>query len=122
MRNVMTKTSRKHRKAVTEGLKDIYQSQTKDEATNKAKDLIKQWYASEKTAMESLRYHFEDTVTYMDFPKEDWHMLRTSNLVERLFREVRRRIKVMDNSFNSTDSFSNYGATTLGRLQEVYMR
>ncbi len=122
MRNVMNKTSQKHRKAVTEGLKAIYQAETKDEATNKAKDLIKQWYATEKTAMESLRFHFEDTVTYMDFPKEDWSKLRTSNLVERLFREVRRRIKVIDNSFDSTDSFTNYSATTLGRLQEVYMR
>jgi putative transposase len=121
MRNVMAKTSQKHRKAVIAGVKDIYASQTKEEATDKAKDLIKQWYASEKTAMESLRFHFEDTITYMDFPKEDWHTLRTSNIVERLFREVRRRIKVMDNSFNSTDSFTNYGATTLGRLQEVYM-
>lgn len=122
MRNVMRKASRKHRKAVTEGLKNIYRSQTKEEATDKTKALIKQWYASEKAAMESLRFHFEDTIQYMDFPKEDWHKLRTSNLVERLFREVRRRIKTMDNSFNSTDSFTDYSATTLSRLQEVYMR
>jgi putative transposase len=122
MRNVMTKTSRKHRTAITQGLKEIYASQTKEEATTKAQALVKQWYASEKTAMESLRFHFEDTIVYMEFPKEDWHMLRTSNLAERLFREVRRRIKVMDNSFNSTDSFGDYSATTLGRLQEVYMR
>lgn len=121
MRNVMAKTSKKHRSAVIAGVKDIYNSATKEEATDKAKELIKQWYASEKTAMESLRYHFEDTITYMDFPKEDWSRLRTSNIVERLFREVRRRIKVMDNSFNSIDSFSNYSAATLGRLQEVYM-
>ena len=122
MRNIMAKTSKKHRSAVIAGAKDIYNSTTKEEATNKAKILIKQWYASEKRAMESLRYHFEDTIAYMDFPKEDWSKLRTSNVVERLFREVRRRIKVMDSSFNSTDSFSNYSATTLGRLQEVYMR
>lgn len=71
MRNVMNKTSRKHRRAITTGLKDIYDSQTKEEATDKARALIKQWYASEKAAMESLRYHFEDTITYMDFPKEE---------------------------------------------------
>lgn len=121
MRNVMAKTSKKHRSAVIAGVKDIYASQTKEEATTKAQALVKQWYASEKAAMESLRFHFEDTVTYMDFPEEDWSKLRTSNVVERLFREVRRRIKVMDNSFNSTESFTSYGATTLGRLQEVYM-
>ena len=121
MRNVMNKTSRKHRSAITAGLKDIYSSQTKEEATNKARALIKQWYASEKAAMESLRYHFEDTITYMDFPKEEWSRIRTSNTVERLFREVRRRLKPMDNSFNSTDSFNSYSASILGNLQEVYM-
>jgi transposase-like protein len=121
MRNVMNKTNKKHRKAVTAGLKDIYGSQTKEEAITKAKTLIKQWYASEPKAMESLRYHFEDTVTYMDFPKEEWSKIRTSNTVERLFREVRRRMKVMDNSFNSTDSFNNYSASILGNLQEAYM-
>ncbi|MEK7152984.1 MAG: IS256 family transposase [Patescibacteria group bacterium] len=122
MRNVMMKASRKHRTAVIAGLKDIYASTTKDAATTKAKALIKQWYASEPKAMESLRYHFEDTVAYLDFPKEYWSKLRTSNTVERLFREVRRRMKVMDNSFNSTDSMGNYGASILGNLQEVYMR
>lgn len=122
MRNVMAKTSQKHRKQVSEGLKQVYACQTKEAAATKAKELIRQWYASEKAAMESLRYHFEDTITYLDFPKEDWPSIRTSNIVERLFREVRRRIKIMDSSFNSTDSFADYSAATLGRLQEVYMR
>jgi transposase-like protein len=121
MRNVMNKTSRKHRKAVTAGLKDIYASTTKDEATAKAKALIKQWYTSEPKAMESLRFHFEDTLTYLEFSPELWSKLRTSNIIERLFREVRRRMKVMDNSFNSTESASNYSASILGNLQEVYM-
>lgn len=120
MRNVMAKAGRKNRTAITEGLKEIYAAQTKDEATDKAKTLIKQWYAAEPKAMESLRYHFEDTITYMDFPKADWSKLRTSNLVERLFREVRRRIKVMDSSFNPTESFNGYSASILGNLQEEY--
>lgn len=122
MRNVMAKTSQKHRTVVTRGLQAIYGSQTKEEATTRAKALIKQWYASEPKAMESLRFHFEDTIAYLDFPEADWSKLRTSNTVERLFREVRRRIKVMDSSFNSTDSFNNYSASILGKLQEVYMR
>jgi len=122
MRNVMAKTSKKHRSALIQGVKDIYAAHTKQEAIDKAKALIKQWYATEPKAMESLRYHFEDTVTYMDFPKGEWTKLRTSNTVERLFREVRRRMKVMDSSFNSTESMERYGASILGHLQEGYMR
>lgn len=122
MRNVMSKTSKKHRSAVVAGLKDIYAATTKEEATGKAKTLIKQWYTTEPKAMESLRFHFEDTISYMAFPKEAWSRLRTSNTVERLFREVRRRMKIMDDSFNSTGSMHNYGASILGNLQENYMR
>jgi transposase-like protein len=122
MRNVRAKTSQKNRKAITTGLQEIYNnSPDKQAAITKAKDFIKQWYATEPRAMESLRYHFEDTVTYMDFPKEEWTKIRTSNTVERLFREVRRRIKTMDSSFNSTQSMQNYSASILGNLQEEYM-
>lgn len=121
MRNVRAKTSNRNRKAITEGLKDIYSSNNEQEAIEKAKVLVKQWYSTEPKAMESLRYHFEDTLTYMRYPKEEWSKLRTSNVVERLFREVRRRMKVVDNSFNSIDSMNNYSATILGRLQEDYM-
>src|SRR6266536_3548027 len=119
MRNVMAKASQKHRGNIAQGLKDIYAAKGKQEAEDKAKAFIKQWYASEKTAMESLRYHFEDTIAYLDFQEEEWTKLRTNNTVERLFREVRRRMKVMDNSFNSIGSMSNYGASILGNLQEV---
>ena len=34
----------------------------------------------------------EDCFTYLQFPKEVWHKIRTTNLLEREFRELRRRM------------------------------
>ena len=35
------------------------------------------------------------TKTYLDFPHEHWRNIRTNNILERLNREIRRRIRVM---------------------------
>ena len=37
----------------------------------------------------------EETLTYMDFPREHWQRLRTNNPLERLMREIRRRTNVV---------------------------
>ena len=37
----------------------------------------------------------EETLTYCDFPSEHWTHIRTSNVIERLNREIRRRTRVV---------------------------
>ena len=37
----------------------------------------------------------EETLTYCDFPSEHWTRIRTNNVIERLNREIRRRIRVI---------------------------
>ena len=34
----------------------------------------------------------EETLTYCDFPSEHWTRIRTNNVIERLNREIRRRV------------------------------
>lgn len=34
----------------------------------------------------------EETLAYCDFPSEHWARIRTNNVIERLHREIRRRI------------------------------
>ncbi len=36
-----------------------------------------------------------ETLTYMDFPEEHWKKIRTNNAIERLNREIRRRMRVV---------------------------
>ena len=104
----MCKTSYKNRTAVTEDLKAITNASSPDEATTVTKAIVKKWYIREEKAMNSLKHNFEYCLTYFQFPKEDWHKIRTSNVIEREFREVRRRTKVNDHSFNDFDSVRRY--------------
>lgn len=120
MRNVMSATRHVHKEAVTTDLKYIYAAQTNEEATERMKTFAKKWYLHEEKAVNSLRFHFEKTITYLSFPEEMWKKIRTSNILEREFREVRRRIGVFNNAFNSDQSFQNYGNTIFNYLNSNY--
>ncbi len=120
MRNVIAKTKHKHKAQMGEDLKTIYGEKDKKAATIKAKEVIKKWYLKEPKATDSLKYHFSYTLTYMDFPPEIHKKIRTTNILEREFREVRRRIKVFDSSFNDTNSMHRYANNIINYLNQNY--
>lgn len=120
MRNVLNQAKHKNKQAVGADLKHIYAAETKDEALSRFRIMAKKWYVAEPGAVEVLRFNFEGTLTYFQFPKDIWKQIRTTNILEREFREVRRRIKVFDNSFNDTDSLNRYGNSIFSYLNNHY--
>ena len=48
-----------------------------------------------KEAAKKVEDGIEETLTYCDFPGEHWTRIRTSNVIERLNREIRRRTRVV---------------------------
>lgn len=120
MRNVLGKTKHKYKAEMGEDLKSIYREKEKKAATIKAKAVVKKWYLKEPKAMDSLKHHFSYTITYMDFPKNIHKKIRTTNVLEREFREVRRRIKVFDSSFNDTGSMHRYANSIFNNLNQNY--
>ena len=48
-----------------------------------------------REAAEKVEKSMEETLTYMDFPTTHWMKIRTTNVLERLNREIRRRTKVV---------------------------
>ena len=108
LRNVQSKTSYQHRAAVTEDLKAITNANSPDEAMKAAKDIVKKWYVREEKAMNSLKHNFEYCLTCFQFSRVKWASIRSTNILEREFREVRRRTKVNDHSFNDLDSARRY--------------
>lgn len=120
MRNVLRKVSFKNKTAIAEDLKIIFQSQSKEEGIEKAKLTVKKWYVVEAKATESLRHNIEYCFTYMQFDKDLWSKIRTTNILEREFREVRRRMKVFDNTFQSDESANRYANTIFTNLNNNY--
>jgi transposase-like protein len=120
MRNVLTKTSFKHKKEMGEDLSVAFGQESKSQALLKLKALCKKWQVMEPKAIDSLTYHLEKTLTYFDFDPKIWKKIRTNNILEREFREVRRRIKVMDSSFNDTQSATRYAGSIINYLNHHY--
>jgi transposase-like protein len=120
MRNVISKTSPKNKAPLADDLKYIFKAETKENAMIRAKEFVKKWYVMEEKAMTSFKFNIEDCFTYLQFPKEIWSRIRTSNILEREFREVRRRTKVFDNSFNDAESCERYANTIFTNLNNYY--
>jgi putative transposase len=120
MRRVIGLTNFKNRKQISTDIKEVFSQDTKEQATNKAKAMVKKWYMTEPKAMQSLRFGFEQCLTYMDFPKENWKQIRTTNVLEREFREFRRRMKVFDNTFQSPESANRYANSIINYLNSNY--
>lgn len=120
MRNVICKTSKVNKENVIGDIKKVFSCQDKESAIALAKEVAKKYQVAEPKAMASLRFNLESCFTYMDFPKELWNKIRTTNILEREFREVRRRIRVFDDSFQSADSANMYANSVFSYLNGNY--
>ncbi len=53
------------------------------------------WGIEELTSVKCLTGDLRECLTYHDFPKEHWKLIRTADALERSFRELRRRARPM---------------------------
>jgi putative transposase len=95
-RNVWTAVPSGKVAEVAAMLKAIHASEDKEAAREKSK-LVSQKLKTMKLskAAELLDQGVEETLHYMDFPRQHWRNLRTNNPLERLIKEVRRRTRVV---------------------------
>lgn len=107
-RNVLKHTGSKNKKEMGKDLKKLTESETKEEFLKKAKEMEQKWQVLEPRAMSSLLWKLELSTNYFAFPKEDWIHIRTTNKLERAFREVRRRTAIQNHHFQSDASATNY--------------
>jgi len=61
----------------------------------------KRWQSKIPKAVNCIEKDFDKLIPVFDFPKNIRKMIRTTNVIERCFREVRRRLKVMGYFQNS---------------------
>ncbi len=107
-RNVINKCPHKYKRAMADDVKEIYRSKNLEEAKNRCRLFEKKWFVQAEKSVKSLAHRFEKYFTYFEFPETLWKVIRTTNLLEREFREVRRRTKVMENYFKSDESAEKY--------------
>ena len=74
--------------------RDIFQSLNRQEAVQRMKEVIIRY---EKIAPKFCRWleeNAEEGMTFLSYPREHWKKIRTTNSVERLNAEIRRRTRV----------------------------
>ena len=95
-RNMFSVVPRSKMKSVAKMLKAIHSQENKKAAREKAKVVIEELRQMKlKEAADKLEKGIEETLTYMAFPYEYWLKIRTTNLVERINREIKRRTRVV---------------------------
>jgi transposase-like protein len=103
VRNILDKVPRNKQKAVKRGLAKIYGAKTLTEAQTYAKRWARSWIDQYPKAVKCLRDDLEDLLTCFQFQDPDFRKaIRTTNAIERRFREVRRRTRPMGVFSNRT--------------------
>lgn len=95
-RNVWTAVPSGKVKEVAAMLKAIHAQEDIQAARSKSADVVAKLKSMKLAgAAKIVDEGIEETLHYMNFPREHWRNLRTNNPLERLIREVRRRTKVV---------------------------
>jgi transposase-like protein len=95
MRNVLDKCPKAHWEAVKRGLRAIFYAADEAEARAMAAKFAERWEREFPAMTRCLVSALDSCLTFYRFPAEHWPRIRTSNLLERCFKEVRRRTNVV---------------------------
>jgi len=95
-RNVLAKVPKKIKKDVADDLRSIFYASTKKKALDFFNGFKSKWEQQIPSAVKTLERSLDSCLTYLEFPEEEWISLRTSNIIERLNKEFRRRSKPME--------------------------
>jgi len=120
LRNLENKLKASQRPCLDQA-KLIYQASTKKEAISRFRAWKRRWQKTTPKAVECLETDLEELLAFFDCPKVHWKPLRTTNIIERLFVEVRRRIRKMC-AFTTTSSCQRILYSVFERMNDHWSR
>lgn len=94
-RNIIDKTPKKYQKGLNAELLDMYNAASIEEARTIRDRILNDYTSVAPAAMEVLENGFESVMTVMVLPEKLRKFHRTSNHIERLNRELKRRSNVI---------------------------
>ncbi len=96
VRNVLAKTPKKFKKAVADDVRSIFYASSKKKAREFFDTFKDRWEKDLPSAVKCLDTSIDACLTFFDFPEEEWISIRTTNIIERLNKEFKRRTKPME--------------------------
>jgi len=104
MRNILAHIPAKEKETFAAKLKQIWEQPDYQSAKHYAELLNEEYQASYPIAIEVLMNDLEDSLQYYEFPVIDPRKISSTNILERLNKEIRRRSKIVG-IFPSMDSY-----------------
>jgi len=103
LRNVAAKLKRRDQAECLRGAAAIYDAPHLRAARQAFREWAARWRKVCPKAVACVEEDLEEMLAFMDCPKGHWRRVRTTNPIERAFREVRRRTRTMS-CFNNPKS------------------
>lgn len=94
-RNISDKVPKKYQAGIRSELQEMFNAETIEEARRKRDEIISDYREIADSAMTCLDEGFESSMTVMTLPKHLRKYYRTSNHIERLNKELKRRSKAV---------------------------
>jgi putative transposase len=104
MENVQSYIPKSQREQVEPELKAIFYQDSREQADQVAAAFCLKYESIYPTAVECLQRDLDACLTFYRFPKAHWKTIRTNNVIERLFNEVKKRTHKMAAAFRNEDS------------------
>jgi putative transposase len=94
-RNLLGMVGATRRKELAAGLRGVFSAPTREAALELAEQLAERWRQSHPKVAEHLEEHVEECLACLAFPESHRRRIRTTNGLERLNQEIKRRTRVV---------------------------
>lgn len=95
-RNILAKVPKKLKKTIADEVRSIFYASSKKKALEFFDQFRDRWEKEIPSAVKCLENSLDSCLTYLKFPEEEWICLRTTNVIERVNKEFKRRTKPME--------------------------
>ena len=95
-RNVLAKAPKKYKEAAADDIRSIFYASSKKKAMAFFDDFKAKWAQDISSAVKCLETSIAACLTFFNFPGQEWISIGTTNIIERLNKEFKRRTKLME--------------------------
>ena len=88
IRNVLARVPKKKQDEVRKAVHRVFYAACLDDARDEARQFLSRYSREFPTACETLARHLEECLTFYRFPERHWKHIRTSNVIERSFKQL----------------------------------
>jgi putative transposase len=92
-RNLLAHAPERLHEEITSDYNDMIYAATREEVEKRRKAFIRKWRLKHRAVADSLEEAGERLFSYTRLPESQWKSVRTTNAIERLHEEFKRRIK-----------------------------